>query len=56
MNTAEEPLAGRNATVESSRDVVKFVANFNLLLTVGLQILEDGRVNHVRTVVARHIS
>jgi len=55
MNTAKEPLAGRNMAVQSTGYLVQLVADLDFFLAVGLEIFKDGRVNHVITVAARHV-
>jgi hypothetical protein len=55
VNSAEEPLTGRNMAVQSTRYLVQLVANLDFFLAVGLEIFEDGGVNHVVTVAARHL-
>lgn len=54
MNAAEEALARRGVTMESGSDLVKLVANLDLFFAMSLQIFEDGRVDHVGTVVTCH--
>lgn len=56
MNTSEQALAGRDVTVESGSDLVEFLADLNLFLAVGLEILKDGRFDHIGSVVSRHFS
>lgn len=43
---AEETLARRNVAVESGSDLMKPVADQDLLFAVGLEVLEDGRIDH----------
>lgn len=55
VNATEEALTGRDIAVESGRDMVKFVANLNLLLAMRLQVLKDSRIDHARAIIARHL-
>jgi hypothetical protein len=54
VDAAEEALAGSDIAIESRRNLVEPVADLDLLLAMGLEVLEDGRVDHVGTVVGRH--
>lgn len=55
MDAAEMALGGRDLAVQYRRDLVQLLVDHDVLLGMALQELEDGRVDHGRSAVVRHV-